>query len=183
MVPSGCETLVEVGSVAEPWEGVARPGHFSGVATIVLKLFHAVPAEVAYFGQKDYQQTLVIRRMVRDLDVPIEIRVCPIIREPDGLAMSSRNAYLSADQRRSALALSQSLQIAAQMQAAGEQDAAVIRQKVLDHLQSTAGVDVEYVALLREGTVDSVDRVDGPTVVTLAARVGPTRLIDNRVIG
>ncbi len=115
----GHATWVEVGAVAEPLEGACRPGHFRGVATIVLKLFNMVQPDVAYFGQKDYQQALVIRRMVADLDVPVAIRVCPIVREPDGLAMSSRNRYLSPAARQRALVLWKSLQLAGELVAAG----------------------------------------------------------------
>lgn len=179
----GHETYVEVGSIAAPLEGAGRPGHFRGVATVVLKLFQLVPADVAYFGQKDYQQTLVVRRMAKDFDLPIEIRVCPTVREPDGLAMSSRNAYLTAEERRRARALFQALQIAKGALAAGERRAEALRRRVVEHLESVGGIQVEYVALVREGTVDPVAEVDGPTVVVLAARVGRTRLIDNCLIG
>ena len=120
----GHATWVEVGAVAEPLEGRCRPGHFRGVATIVLKLLNMIQPDVAYFGQKDYQQAAVIRRMVADLDVPVEIRVCPIVREPDGLAMSSRNVYLSPDARQRATVLWQSLELARQLVARGERDAA-----------------------------------------------------------
>lgn len=182
MYPPGAETTIDVGSVACAWEGAQRPAHFAGVATVVMKLFQIVPATRAYFGQKDYQQTLVVRRMVADLNVPVEIRVCPIVRDGDGLALSSRNAYLSADERKRALALSQSLQMARDAHAGGERDAAVICSLVREHLRA-AGVEPDYVAVLADGTVDEVEQIDGPVVVALAARVGQTRLIDNCRIG
>jgi pantoate--beta-alanine ligase len=179
MYPPEHETYVEVGPTAEPLEGAHRPGHFRGVATIVLKLFQMVPADAAFFGRKDYQQTLVVERMVADLNLDIEIRVCPIVREPDGLAMSSRNVYLSPAERTSALAISQSLQLAEREVAAGNRGAADIERRVRRHLTSTGGVDVEYVALVAAGTVTPVSTIDQPTVLAIAARVGATRLIDN----
>jgi len=172
------QTSVQVGRVAAPWEGDYRPGHFDGVATIVLKLFNLVRADIAFFGQKDYQQTLVIRQMVRDLDVPIEIRVCPIVRESDGLALSSRNAYLSSDERARALAISQSLRQAEQMIAGGERQAETVRREMLAHLRS-AGVEVQYVTILADGTVDEVEIIAAPVVIAVAGKVGQTRLIDN----
>jgi len=172
----GHETSVDVGSVALPWEGESRPDHFGGVATVVLKLFQIVPADRAYFGQKDYQQSLVIRQMVADLNVPIEIRVCPIVREPDGLAKSSRNTYLSPEERQQASALWQSLKLAETLVAEGETSAAVITEKMKPLLKH---VDVEYIAMLREGTVCEVETITETTVVAIAARVGQTRLIDN----
>jgi pantoate--beta-alanine ligase len=179
MYPAGFGTSIDVGAVARPWEGAARPGHFQGVATVVHKLFQLVPADRAYFGQKDYQQTLVVRRMIEDLNLPIELRVCPIVREADGLALSSRNAYLEADERRRALALWQSLSAAAALHAAGERSAAAVRARMEEVIAAVGGVEVEYIAFLRDGGVDEVSRLDGPTVVAIAARVGKTRLIDN----
>jgi pantoate--beta-alanine ligase len=181
--PAGYDTSIDVGELGRQLEGEFRPDHFRGVATVVLKLFQIVPADVAYFGRKDYQQTLVVERLVADLNVPIEIRVMPTVREPDGLAMSSRNAYLSAEERRRALALSQSLQLADEIVRAGVRDVETIRGKMLAHLTS-AGVDeVQYVAFVVEGTITPVRSVDGPTTVVIAAKVGATRLIDNLRIG
>jgi len=180
--PEGYETTVDVGSVAQPWEGASRPVHFGGVATVVLKLFQMVPADRAYFGQKDYQQSLVIRQLVADLNVPIEICVCPIVRESDGLAMSSRNAYLNAEERQQASRLWQSLQIAEELHGAGEMSAAVIIEKMRRFLTSFQLVDVEYIAMLREGTICEVETLAEKTVVAIAARVGKTRLIDNHTI-
>lgn len=182
MYPPGFDTSIDVGAVAVPWEGAARPGHFAGVATVVHKLCQLVPADRAYFGQKDYQQTLVVRRMVADLNLPIEICVAPIVRDADGLALSSRNAYLSPDERRRALVLNQSLRLAESLAAGGETDVAELRRRMLSHLATAGSVEVEYVAFLRDGTVDEVTKVDGPTLVALAARVGGTRLIDNHRI-
>ncbi len=172
-------TWVEVGSVAEPLEGECRPGHFRGVATIVLKLFNMAGADIAYFGQKDYQQALVIRRMVDDLNVPIQVRVCPIVRESDGLAMSSRNAYLSPDERQRAVALSQSLRQAEQLIAAGETSADRIRAAVEEVLVERGKGRIEYIALADPETLTPVERISGETLIALAVRIGATRLIDN----
>ena len=182
MYPPGAETSIDVGSVARPWEGAQRPTHFAGVATVVMKLFQIVPATHAYFGQKDYQQTVVVRRMVADLNVPIEVRVCPIVRAPDGLALSSRNAYLTPAQRQQAVALSQSLAVAREAYAGGERDAARIKQLACHHL-AAAGLEPDYVAVMADGTVSEVDHIDGPSIIALAVRVGQTRLIDNCRIG
>lgn len=183
MYPPGFDTFIDVGAVAQPWEGAARPGHFRGVATVVHKLFQLVPADRAYFGQKDYQQCLVVGRMVEDLNLPIEVRICPIVRDADGLALSSRNAYLSADERRRALALRQALLLAQTAAAEGETSAEKIRRQMLAHIDAVGGVQVEYIAIVRHGTVEETSKIDGPTVIALAARVGMTRLIDNERIG
>jgi pantoate--beta-alanine ligase len=183
MYPQGYGTSIDVGPVAVPWEGAARPGHFAGVATVVLKLFECVPADRAYFGRKDYQQTLVVRRMVVDLNLPIDVRVCPIVRDADGLALSSRNVYLSPDERRRALSLRQSLALAEENILSGERDALVVRERMLALIAAVGGVGVEYVAIVRDGTVDEVAEIDGPVTIAVAARVGTTRLIDNVRIG
>lgn len=181
--PQGYETSIDVGSVALPWEGESRPDHFGGVATVVLKLFQMVPADRAYFGQKDYQQSLVIRQMATDLNLPVEIHVCPIVREPDGLAMSSRNAYLLPAEREQACLLWQSLKLAESLLAEGETRVAVIKEKMKRLLTSPGQIELEYIAFLAQGTVREVETIEQPTVVTLAARVGRTRLIDNHTIG
>jgi pantoate--beta-alanine ligase len=185
MYPPGFDSFVDIGAVAVPWEGAARPGHFRGVATVVLKLFQFVPANRAYFGRKDYQQSLVIERLVTDFHVPMAIHVCPIVRDHNGIALSSRNAYLSADERRRALALSRSLHVAEARYEAGETSAEAIRAAMLAEIETVgeSHVKVEYIAVLRDGTVESVETVDGPTTIAIAARVGQTRLIDNVRIG
>lgn len=175
-------TFIDVGPIGSVLEGEFRPTHFRGVATVVMKLLQIAPADRAYFGRKDYQQTLVIRQMVADLNVPIDIVVCPIVREPDGLAMSSRNRYLSPDERRRALSLPQSLRLAEKAVAGGERDAKVIRDQMLREIDKAGGVDVQYVAFVADGTVTPVEQIDGPTTVALAAKVGKTRLIDNTVV-
>ncbi len=172
-------TWIEVGSVAEPLEGECRPGHFRGVATIVLKLFNMAGADVAYFGQKDYQQAQVIRRMAEDLNVPIQIRICPIIREPDGLAMSSRNAYLDSDERQRAVSLSKSLRRAEELIAGGETSVERIRGAVEEILLQDAKGEIEYVALADPETLEPVESISGETVIALAVQIGKTRLIDN----
>lgn len=172
-------TWVEVGSVAEPLEGECRPEHFRGVATIVLKLFNMAGADIAYFGQKDYQQAQVIRRMVEDLNVPIQVRVCPIVREPDGLAMSSRNAYLDADQRQRAVSLYEGLCRAEEMIADGETSAQKIRGAVEEILLQRGKGQVEYVALADPETLEPLKTISGETLIALAVRIGATRLIDN----
>lgn len=182
MYPEESATRIEVAGPALPWEGAHRPGHFSGVATIVLKLFEIVRPDAAFFGQKDYQQTLVVRRMAADLNVPVEIIVCPTVREADGLAMSSRNAYLDAESRTKALRLSESLRLAESMVAAGERDASVVRAAMLERFQGLTGVHVDYVALVHPTTLIEVSMLNEPAVAILAVRVDGTRLIDNALI-
>jgi pantoate--beta-alanine ligase len=181
MYPPGYTTTVDVGPLGQALEGEHRLTHFRGVATIVLKLFQLAPADHAYFGRKDYQQTLVIKRMVADLNVPIDIRVCPIIREPDGLAMSSRNAYLSEDERCRARSLSQSLHLAEDLVAGGERDVATIRKQMEQEI-NRAGAKLQYIAFVADGTVTPVEKVSGPTTIALAALLGNTRLIDNTLV-
>lgn len=177
--PAGYSTWVEVGSVAEPLEGRFRPTHFRGVATIVLKLFNMVQPDVAYFGQKDYQQALVVQQMVRDLNLPIAIRVCPIVREADGLAMSSRNAYLTAEQRREATVLWRGLCRARELVAQGRRAAAEIEDKVRQVIATAPDAQIDYVAVADPQTLQPVAAVEKPAVLLLAVRIGNTRLIDN----
>lgn len=179
--PGHC-SYVEVGGPAERWEGAFRPGHFRGVATIVLKLLNVVQVDRAYFGRKDYQQSLVVRRMVADLNLDVHIEVCPTVREPDGLAMSSRNIYLSADERKRALSISQSLRLAGQLVEQGTRDVATIVTRMQELLER-AKLQIDYIALADPDTLEPVAMVDRPTVALIAARVGSTRLIDNAPIG
>lgn len=179
MYPPGFSTYVDPPEVARAWEGACRPGHFRGVATVVLKLFQLIPADVAYFGRKDYQQALVIRHLVRDLNVPIRIQVCPIVREPDGLAMSSRNRYLDPSQRRQALALFRALQAARQLVRQGERDVTAVRSAMSDVLAAAEIEHVDYIAIVEPDTLEELPRVKLTMVVLLAAHVGHTRLIDN----
>jgi pantoate--beta-alanine ligase len=180
--PPGFSTHVEPPSVARPLEGVCRPGHFRGVATLVLKLFHLIPADIACFGQKDFQQLLVIRRMVDDLALPIEIVACPTLREPDGLAMSSRNRYLSAAERKQALSLSRALDRAAELVAGGEQDAAAIVTQMRGILEGAGINRIDYAAIADPQTLQEKPSIEGPAVALIAAIVGSTRLIDNRML-
>lgn len=177
--PTGYATYVEIGGVAEPLEGECRPGHFRGVATVVLKLFQMACADVAYFGRKDYQQTLVVRQMVRDFDVPIEIRVQPTIREADGLAMSSRNVYLSAAQRQSALVISRALRKTEAAASAGERDVWKLRDVLQTELATVPEVRVQYAVVADAETLREPAVLDRPCVALVAAFVGTTRLIDN----
>lgn len=176
---AGHSTWVEVGPVAEPLEGQCRPGHFRGVATVVLKLLNVVGADVAYFGQKDYQQSLVVRQMVRDLDVPVEIRVCPTVREPDGLALSSRNACLSGDARRRALVLWKSLQLAQELVLRGQRDADRIARGMREVIATAGDAAIDYVALVDPDSLEPVDEIAAPTLAALAVTIENTRLIDN----
>jgi len=175
----GHSTWVEPPAVAGPLEGRCRPGHFRGAATVVLKLFNMADANVAYFGQKDYQQALVIRQMVRDLDLALEIRVCPIIRDPDGLALSSRNAYLSPDARRRATVLWKSLQLARELVAQGQRDAGTIAQRMRAVVLTAEDAQIDYVALVDPDSLEPVDRLTGRTLAVLAVKIENTRLIDN----
>jgi pantoate--beta-alanine ligase len=180
MYPPGASTMIEPPAVAQPLEGVCRPGHFRGVATIVLKLLNLIPATAAYFGQKDYQQVCVIQHMIRDLNVPIEIIVCPTVREPDGLAMSSRNRYLSPAERQQAVALSQALNEAHRLIKDGERDAAKVC-AAMRNILSSAGIErVDYATVAHAESLGEVDQIAGPTVALIACFVGTTRLIDNR---
>lgn len=179
----GHATHVEVGGITERFEGPCRPGHFRGVATVVLKLFNLCAPDVAFFGQKDYQQTLVVRRLVQDLDLPITIRVCPTVREPDGLAMSSRNVYLNPKERQQALVLGRSLRLGAEMAAGGERDASRVLARMRQELEAVPEVRLEYLALVDQDTLADVRTLERPAVALIAARVGNTRLIDNVLIG
>jgi pantoate--beta-alanine ligase len=181
--PPGHETFVEVGSVAQPLEGKVRPGHFRGVATVVLKLFEMVPADRAFFGRKDYQQALVVERMIADFNLPIELVVCPTVREADGLAMSSRNAYLNPDERQQAASLWKALLLAESLYKEGECTTAKIAEQLRASLATAGITQIDYIAFLAAGTVQPVTIITGPTVVALAARVGQARLIDNHTIG
>ena len=181
--PPGFSTSVDVRGVTRQWEGAIRPGHFRGVATVVLKLFHIVPADRAYFGRKDYQQLLTIQRMVSDLNLPIQIVACPLVRDADGLAMSSRNAYLSADERRQALVLSRSLRLAAKCSPPASATTHKIRDAVRDAIAAEPGVQIEYVGVVDSNSLKELRRIDSSAVVLLAARVGKTRLIDNELLG
>ncbi len=175
-------TSVEVLGPALTLEGSSRPTHFRGVATIVLKLLNVMQPDRAYFGRKDFQQALVVGRMVADLDVPVEVVVCPIVREPDGLAMSSRNVYLSADERHRALSLSQSLRRAVEMVSSGERDVAIL-QSAMREILLAAEMEIDYVAICDAHSLAPLERVTGPAVALIAARVGATRLIDNELLG
>jgi len=172
-------TTVDVTGISEVLEGACRPGHFKGVATIVLKLFNMVQPDIAFFGQKDFQQQLLIRRMVRELDLPLEVRVCPTVREPDGLALSSRNVFLSAEDRVSALALSRSLRHAESRLQEGEQDLAKIRREMNEILTATPHLKLEYATIVDPDSIAELDRPQRWQVAVVAARVGSTRLIDN----
>ncbi|HEX4142852.1 MAG TPA: pantoate--beta-alanine ligase [Pirellulales bacterium] len=176
--PPGHETTVDVGSVARPLEGAFRPGHFQGVATVVLKLFLLARPDVAFFGRKDYQQTLIVRRLIQDFGLPIQLRVCPTIREPDGLALSSRNRYLTADERQRAQGVSRSLALAARLVREGTVDAATIEQAMREEL-SAAELAIDYVALADPETLAPLRSIDRPAVALVAVRLGKTRLIDN----
>jgi pantoate--beta-alanine ligase len=178
----GHATWVEVGSVARPLEGECRPIHFRGVATVVLKLFNMVSPDFAYFGQKDYQQAQVIKRMVADLNVPTVMRVCPTVRESDGLAMSSRNAYLNPDARRRALTLWNSLCLADELVKGGERSPKIIARRMRDAIESVPDARIDYIAVVDPDTLEPVDTIEGPVLAALAVHIGKTRLIDNRLL-
>ena len=177
--PPGFDTSVRAGAIAEPLEGAARPGHFDGVATVVAILFNLVGAERAYFGQKDAQQLLVIRHMARDLAIPTEVIAHPTVREPDGLALSSRNVHLSPEERAAAPVLHRALRAARDRWRAGERSGEVLRQVMLDALASEPLASPEYASVADAETLREIDRVDGPALLSLAVRFGATRLIDN----
>jgi pantoate--beta-alanine ligase len=177
--PEGHDTKVLVGRIGEVLEGALRPGHFSGVATVVAKLFQIVQPDVAFFGQKDYQQTVVIKQVARDLNFPVKIVVCPTVREPDGLAMSSRNRYLSAEERDASRVLFKALQKGRERIQEGERDSAVIRDAMSVLIQEEPRAQIEYAVVAHPETLQEPPRIDCPVVLLLAVRIGRTRLIDN----
>ena len=182
MYPPGYQTWVEVDGITQPLEGSVRPGHFRGVTTVVAKLFNAVQPHRAYFGQKDAQQAAVIRQMTRDLNFPLEIVVCPIVREPDGLAMSSRNIYLDPQQRKVATVLSRSLRAAEEAYQNGERDAEKIRGKMKEVLAGEPLATVQYVSCADYNTLEELETVTGKALLSMAVFMGKTRLIDNVVL-
>ncbi|WP_417555665.1 pantoate--beta-alanine ligase [Microbacterium sp.] len=180
--PDGFATSIHVAGLTDVLDGASRGAfHFDGVATVVTKLFGIVAPDDAYFGQKDAQQVLVIRRVVRDLNLPVRIHACPIVREPDGLAMSSRNVYLDADARQRATALNRALDAAASVYDAGERDAAIIV-AAAEQVLADAGIRPDYLELRSNDDLHLLDRVDGDALLAVAARVGAARLIDNHVL-
>ncbi|MGI9515799.1 MAG: pantoate--beta-alanine ligase [Pirellulaceae bacterium] len=180
--PEGFTTSINPPQVARMLEGESRPTHFAGVATVVLKLFNMVNADVAFFGQKDYQQSLVVRHLVADLNVPIEIDVCPIVRDEDGLALSSRNVYLSAEERKAALSLNRTLAEAASLIRQGENDGRVLAAQMTQSLIEGGVTELEYAVVADAETLQVQEMVHLPVVLLVAARVGTTRLIDNVLI-
>jgi pantoate--beta-alanine ligase len=179
MYPEKAITYVNVEGLSEKLDGKSRPGHFRGVTTVVSKLFHIVEPDMAFFGQKDAAQVAIIRRMVRDLNIPVEIIVCPIVREPDGLAMSSRNAYLDAQQRKSALVLSRSLQYVQNLFQQGERNAAALIAAGIKVLGEEPTVRLDYFEMVNPETLEPVGEITRGTLVAVAAYAGTTRLIDN----
>jgi len=183
MYPAGAVTWVTVEELSGKLDGRSRPGHFRGVTTVVAKLFHIVEPDAAFFGQKDAAQVAIIRRMVRDLNLPVEIAVCPIVREPDGLAMSSRNDYLSPEQRKQALALHRSLMRVKQLADAGERSAAKLADAGRAEFAGESSVRLDYFEIVNPDTLDLVEDVSGGALAAVAAFVGTTRLIDNLLLG
>ena len=183
MYPESSTTYVEVEGLSQRLCGGSRPGHFRGVATVVAKLFHIVEADKAFFGQKDAAQVAVLRRMVRDLNFPVEIVVCPIVREPDGLAMSSRNGYLNPQERKSALQLYRSLNEVQRRFEQGERNPANLIEAGKQVLAQDPGVRLDYLSIVDPETLEPVRRLTGKNLVAVAALVGSTRLIDNVVLG
>ncbi|MFZ5881791.1 MAG: pantoate--beta-alanine ligase [Chloroflexota bacterium] len=183
MYPGGYQTWVEVETLTKPLEGSMRPAHFRGVTTVVAKLFNAVQPHKAYFGQKDAQQAAVIRQMTRDLSYPIEVMVCPIVREADGLAMSSRNKYLEGDDRQAALVLSRALTAAKELYDAGERNAEKLRGKMKEVIAAEPRAQLQYVSCADYDTLAELDTITGKTLLSMAVLIGRTRLIDNFVLG
>jgi len=183
MYPPAYQTWVTVDEVTKPLEGEKRPGHFRGVATVVAKLFNGVRPQKAYFGQKDAQQAVVIQQLARDLSYPIDIVICPIVREADGLAMSSRNSYLNPGERRAATVLHKSLSAAQEAFAAGERNADRLRTRVANIVAAEPLARLQYVSCAHPQSLDELDTVSGRALLSMAVYVGTTRLIDNVVLG
>jgi pantoate--beta-alanine ligase len=181
--PPGFDTFVEPGRLAEKLEGAARPGHFRGVATVVVKLLNIVQPDVVCFGQKDFQQAVIVRHLIRDLNLDVRMAVCPVVREPDGLARSSRNAYLDAEDRPAARVLHQSLERARELAEAGEIDARLIVQEMRKTLGREPGVATDYATIVDATDLEPVERVERGSVALVAARAEAVRLIDNLILG
>lgn len=181
MYPAGADTFVEVDQLSRVHEGEHRSGHFRGVTTIVLKLFNIVEPDVAFFGQKDYQQQLLIKQMCRDLDVPVEIHTCPIVREPDGLALSSRNRFLSDVERKTSLRLSACLKLGEEQLRGGATDVSAVLTRMTEYLNGD-DVSIDYVKICSADTLKELDKPIDRMVALVAAKVGTTRLIDNVII-
>lgn len=180
MYPPRFQTWVTVEEVTKGREGGSRPEHFRGVTTVVAKLFNLMQADVAFFGQKDAQQVVTIRQMVRDLNMPIEIQVCPIVREEDGLALSSRNVYLKPDERQAALILNRTLQEVGEVYESGERNPDKLLSLAQERISSQAGVELDYVSLADAGTLEEIETPsDKPLLLSVAAQVGKPRLLDN----
>ena len=182
MYPPGAQTYVDVSDLSSKLDGGSRPGHFRGVATVVCKLFEIVRPDRAFFGQKDAAQVALLRKMIRDLDMDVEIVVCPIVRESDGLAMSSRNAYLNAEQRKQALVLSRSLQQVRAAVDAGERHAGKLAEVGRREIAAEPGARLDYFAIVNADTLEPVDEATKGTLIAVAAWVGSTRLIDNMIV-
>ncbi|MEW6410582.1 MAG: pantoate--beta-alanine ligase [Nitrospirota bacterium] len=182
MYPTGYLTYVDVERITDTLCGSSRPGHFKGVATVVTKLFNIVKPHRAFFGQKDYQQTVVIRRMVRDLNMGVEIIVCPTVRELDGLAMSSRNSYLNPQERKAATVLYRSLKTAEEIIKAGERDTSVIYDKIQQIIIAEPLCSIDYINIVHPETLEDIKSITEKTVLALAVRIGSTRLIDNILV-
>ncbi|MFA5065602.1 MAG: pantoate--beta-alanine ligase [Dehalococcoidia bacterium] len=183
MYPDGYDTWVEVRGITSKLEGKSRPTHFQGVTTVCNKLFNIIEPDSAYFGQKDAQQAIVIQRMVSDLNMNLTVVVCPTVRESDGLAMSSRNTYLTAEERPSAVVLYKSLCLAKDMYAKGERDAAAIKKAMNELISGVPAAKIDYISIADTGTLDEVDTIRGRVLVSLAVRLGKPRLIDNIILG
>lgn len=179
MYPPEASTYIEPPQVSQPLEGVCRPGHLRGVATVVLKLFNIIPADKAYFGQKDFQQALVIQRIAADLNLPVQVVLCPIIRELDGLAMSSRNRYLSPSERQQGLALVRALKKVQEAVNRGERDIAKLKVQMQETLEAASIERIDYATITDPETLAEMMRLESPAVALIAAYVGATRLIDN----
>ena len=183
MYPSGYQTWVEVDALTSPLEGAMRPGHFRGVTTVVAKFFNATQPTKAYFGQKDAQQAAVIRQMVRDLNFPLEVMICPTTREADGLAMSSRNKYLSEAERKAAVVLFRSLSAAKELYESGEKDAEKVRRKMKEVLAAEPLAQMQYVSCADYDTLAELNEIKGKALLSMAVFLGKTRLIDNFILG
>jgi pantoate--beta-alanine ligase len=182
MYPPGHRTSVEVQGLQDVLEGASRPGHFRGVCTVVLKLFNLVRPDRAYFGQKDGQQAVIVQRMVRDLHVPVEVLVLPTVREPDGLALSSRNRYLDAGERQQAPVLFRALSEAQNLALSGQHDAGALRQALAQHVATAPGAVLDYAAVVAGDTLEPLSTVRDGALLALAVKFGKTRLIDNLVL-